>query len=543
MIKWKVGVYLRLSSDDGDKMESNSITNQRKLIDLFLKKEKDLIIKDYYIDDGYSGTDFNRPDFQRLIADVKNKRINAIIVKDLSRLGRNYIEVGNYIEEIFPLYNVRFIAINDNVDSYKDPKSVNNIIVPFKNLMNDEYARDISNKVRSVLNTKKSNGEFIGSVAPYGYLRDPKDKHKFIIDNEASKIVKKIFNMALRGKSKKEIVEELNKCGVLTPALYQIKKSIYNHRITDKMYQWNTRTLDRILQNQSYTGDLIQGSRRIISHKVHKVMKVNSKEWVIVPNHHTPLISKAEFNQVQDVIYNRDIRVMKNNKYDIFAGHIKCHECGNSLTIRKAKNHEYYYCTTYLKDKECSKHSNNKKNIENIVLTIINNQIDLIVDIDEKINKIMENEFVNYDFEVMKARIKEITENIEKYNLLKDSVRKDFISEYICKDEFEEYNKEYNLMLNKLVKEKNNSEKELEKINFKSHKNKEWIDKFKANQNLEKLTKKVVDELIEDIFVYEDGNIRITFKYKDEYFEAIDFLKKHNCDIIEKNCVKLNEIA
>ena len=200
MNKWNVAVYLRLSSDDGDKEESNSITNQKELINFYLKKEKDLKIKDYYIDDGFTGTDFERPDFKRLLVDMKNGKINTIVVKDLSRLGRNYIEVGNYIEQIFPLYNIRFIAINDNVDSFKDPKSINNVIVPFKNLMNDEYARDISNKVRSVLDTKKNKGEFIGSIAPYGYLRNPRDIHKFIIDKNASKIVKKIFRMILERK-------------------------------------------------------------------------------------------------------------------------------------------------------------------------------------------------------------------------------------------------------------------------------------------------------------------------------------------------------
>ena len=177
MKKWNVGVYLRLSSDDGDKSESNSIVNQRSLIKRFISNDRELKIIDYYADDGYSGTTFDRPDFERMMRDIKSNKINCIIVKDLSRLGRNYIEVGNYIEKEFPRYGVRFIAINDNVDSFKDPKSVNNVIVPFKNLMNDEYARDISNKVRSVLDNKKSNGQFIGSTAPYGYFRDPKDKY------------------------------------------------------------------------------------------------------------------------------------------------------------------------------------------------------------------------------------------------------------------------------------------------------------------------------------------------------------------------------
>ena len=188
---WKVGVYCRLSSEDGDNAESDSIGNQRQIIQDFLKKEDNVVIVDYYSDDGYSGTTFNRPEFKRLFNALTNGDINTIIVKDLSRFGRNYIEVGNYIEQIFPLYNIRFIAINDNIDSYKDPKSTSSVIVPFKNLMNDEYARDISQKVRSVLDSKKANGQFIGSYAPYGYLRNPKDKYKFIVDKEAEKVVKK----------------------------------------------------------------------------------------------------------------------------------------------------------------------------------------------------------------------------------------------------------------------------------------------------------------------------------------------------------------
>ena len=379
MLKWKVGVYLRLSNDDKDKSESNSITNQRHLINLFIKKEKDIKIKDYYIDDGYSGTNFDRPDFQRLLSDIKNGDINAVIVKDLSRLGRNYIEVGNYIEQVFPLYNVRFIAINDNVDSYKDPKSVDNVIVPFKNLMNDEYARDISNKVRSVLNTKKTNGEFTGVSAPYGYLKDPRDKHRFIVDKKASIVVKKIFNMILNGKSKKEVVLELNKNGILPPALYKKNEDIANYKETSLNAVWNTKMLDRILQNKTYIGDLIQGKRKRISHKVHNLIRITTDDWIIVPEHHEAIISKLDFEKVQNMIYDRDMRINKNEKYDIFSGYLKCGNCGNTMTVRKAKGYEYFYCTSYIKQKICSKHSVKKKELEDTVLKIINMQISLLL--------------------------------------------------------------------------------------------------------------------------------------------------------------------
>jgi len=532
MSKWIAAGYFRLSREDGDNAESDSIKNQKDLLTYFLKKEKDIKINDYYIDDGYSGTDFERPDFQRMLSDIMNGKINTIIVKDLSRFGRNYIEVGKYLEEILPSYNIRFIAINDNIDSYKDPKSVNNIIVPFKNLMNDEYARDVSNKVRSILDNKKTNGEFIGIAAPYGYLKDPNNKHKFIVDKNASKVVKKIFSMALDGKSKCEIVSELNKYGILTPSQYKMDKDIVNSKKSNKTNLWNTKMIDRILQNQSYTGDLIQNKRKRISHKVHKLVYIDSDDWIIVPNHHTSLISKEKFNQIQNTVYNRDNRVNKEKKYDVFSGHLKCNECGNILTIRRAKGIEYFYCTSYVKKKTCSKHTTRKNNLEEMVLKIINNQIELVIDLDNKIDSIIRENDVNYDYEILKNRIYDIEERISKYNILKNSVKIDYENDYISKEEYKEYEKEYNFFLTKLNNEKDKTITKIEKTCYNSDKNKNWIQEFKKNKNINTLTKKVVDELIDDIFVYENGNIKICFKYQDEYFEAIDFIKKHNCDII-----------
>ena len=195
---WTAGLYIRLSQEDLDtgksKKESNSITSQKELLQEFVDKQDDIEIFETYVDDGFTGTDFNRPGFQKLLTDMKKGKINSVIVKDLSRLGRNYIEVGNYIEQIFPLYNIRFIAVNDMIDSFKNPDSTNTIIVPFKNLINDEYCRDTSIKIRTALNIKKKKGEFVGAFAPYGYIKDRLDKHKLIIDKESAEIVKNIFN-------------------------------------------------------------------------------------------------------------------------------------------------------------------------------------------------------------------------------------------------------------------------------------------------------------------------------------------------------------
>ena len=532
MKKWNVGAYLRLSSDDGDKIESNSITNQKSIIKKFLSSNKDLNVANYYIDDGYSGTSFDRPDFQKMMDDIRKRKINAVIVKDLSRLGRNYIKVGNYIDEVFPKYNIRFIAINDNVDSYKDPNSLNNVIVPFKNLMNDEYARDVSNKVKNVLDNKKESGKFIGSVAPFGYLKDPNNKHNFIVDRKAAKVVKKIFNMILNGKSKKEVVDELNNLEILPPAMYKIDEGTYNYKIKKNMDKWNAKKLDKILKNRSYTGDLIQGKRRRISHKIHKDIEVIPDNWIIVENHHKPLISKEEFEKVQELLYERNIRVKKNKEYDLFAGHLRCNECGNNLVLRKYMNYEYYYCTSHLYKKTCTSHACQKKIIEANVIEIINKYKTIIDEMDNEINDILNQKEISYDIEIIKNKIKSNDEKQEKYIMLKDSIKDDLKEKLISDDEYWEYNDEYSKKLKKLRDEKNKLEDRLNKIDINSKDNAKWMEQFKRIDKIEKLDKLLIEDLIEDIVIDEKKNLKVIFKFEDKYFEALDFINQHKCDIM-----------
>jgi len=533
--KWNVAAYLRLSSDDGDKAESNSIGNQREIVKQYISKNKELSNIDYYVDDGYSGTTFDRPDFQKMINDIKDKKINCIIVKDLSRFGRNYIEVGNYIEQLFPQYNLRFIAINDNIDSYKDPKSVNNVIVPFKNLMNDEYARDISNKVRSVLDNKKINGQFIGSTAPYGYLKDPNNKYKFIIDKKAARIVKKIFEMILDGKSRKEVATELNNLGVLPPALYKIEETKYNYEIKDEMKKWNNKKLDKILKNQTYTGCLVQGKRKKISYKIHKNIDVPEDDWVVVENHHKPIISKEDFKRVQDIIYERNIRIKKNHSLDIFSGHLCCSECGGNLILKKSKGYEYYYCSSYLNKKGCSNHACQKKDLEVNILEIINNYKKVVKDIEEKIDNILNEKEINYDVEILKNRITDCEDKIQKYIILRDSIKDDLKESFISEDEYWEYSNEYSNKIKKLKNNKSELQKKLENISFESDTNKEWLKRFSDKKELKELNKRIVDELIEDIVIDKSKNIKIIFKYEDKYLEALDFIKQHKCDIMSSS--------
>ena len=366
MLKYKVAGYIRLSKEDKIKDESNSVTNQKAIIDSYVKKNEDLEPVDFYIDDGYSGTTFDRPEYKRMFKDIVDGQVNIVIVKDLSRFGRNHIQSDDYIENILPGYNVRFISIIDEIDSFKNPKSVSSIAVPLKNLMNDQYARDISEKVRSTLKVKQLNGEFIGVTAPYGYLKKPKDKHKFIIDKEASYIVKKIFNMILLGKSRKEIAEHLNNKNVLTPSLYKLSKENMDNEDLIRSKKWNSEIVNRILRNETYTGTLIQNVKTKPNYRTDKLIDVNKDEWIITENHHESIINKDKFDEVQQIL-NRKTKVNKNDDIDLFSGYLKCSHCESGLVIKKSKNQIYYYCSSYIKDKICLKYSINKKKLEQMV--------------------------------------------------------------------------------------------------------------------------------------------------------------------------------
>ena len=304
---YKVAAYLRLSKEEySNEKESNSITNQKLIIDNYLKEHREYKLVDYYIDDGYSGTNFDRPEFQRMLGDIKNKKIDVLLIKDLSRLGRNYIETGNFVEVVFPAMGVSVISVDENYeidssDYYSDD------YLALKNLFNDMYAKDISKKVRSSLIVKKQNGEFVGKLAPYGYIKDPKDKHKFLVDKNVSHIIRKIFDMILDGKSRRQVTDFLNDNDILTPSEYL---NIDKNRDVSVMKKWNPEMVNTILKNENYTGTLLQCKRRKLNYRVNKQIQLEKENWIITPNHHEAIISKEKFDKVQDIL-NRQAKVNK----------------------------------------------------------------------------------------------------------------------------------------------------------------------------------------------------------------------------------------
>ena len=360
--KLKVAAYIRISKKE---KEANSIENQKDLIDYYIKDKQDLKVYNYYVDNGYSGTVFDRPELKRMINDITHKRIDIVIVKDLSRLGRNYIKVGELLDSILPLYDVKLISINDNIDGLND-EGDSYLLKGLLNIYNENYPRDISNKVKTALIIKKINGEFITSYAPYGYVKSRYEKNKIIIDIEASKTVKMIFDNIEKGLSKREIVDILNNKKIRTP-MEHIKN-------TNEGKKWNISMITGILNNRVYTGDLIQQKRKRISFKNHKFVKTKDNELIITKNSHMEIISKKQFERVQNIL-RHSIKINSNNEYNIFSGYVKCTECGSNLTIRKSKGYTYYACSSYVRKRGCDNKRTIRKDIlEKKVIAEINNR-------------------------------------------------------------------------------------------------------------------------------------------------------------------------
>ncbi len=521
-----------------EKQESNSVTSQKTLLNEFVEEHDDLIVYDTYIDDGFTGTDFNRPSFQTLLEDMKNRNINCIIVKDLSRLGRNYIEVGNYIEQIFPLFNIRFIAINDFIDSFKNPASINTILVPFKNLINDEYARDTSIKIRTSLNGKKKKGEFIGAFPSYGYIKDSRDKHKLVVDEVAADVVKKIFDWNVNeGLGKIAICHRLNDLGILNPTGHkklELKQN-YNNYGAGNSYTWTPSTIRNILNNEVYIGNTIQGKRRTKSYKIHKIENVPKEEWVRVDNTHEPIIDKEIFEKAQE-LNKRDTKVsQKTKELSVWAGFLKCNDCRRAMNKKSSTNksgnkYEYYICSTYRKKSNnlCTKHSIKLENLEKAVLKAINLHIDLLIDTDKIIKQIKKSNFQNTKNENIKNMIITKQKEISKISNLKRTLYEDWKNKDITREEYLEYKQKYE---NDIEKLKNNIERlqnEKQKYEIQNTKNNEWIDTFKEQKRITELSRDIMMELIDCIYVKENGDITIKFKFKDEFKRCLEYIENNS---------------
>ena len=530
------GGYLRLSKEDDDiakseTLQSNSIENQKEYIEDYLQSKPEIRVVDFYIDDGYSGVNFDRPDFQRMLQDIKDKKINCVIVKDLSRLGRNYIEVGKYIERLFPFLGVRFIAINDNFDSADDAALSNNIIVPFKNLINDAYCRDISIKIRSHLEVKRKRGEFIGAFPVYGYMRG-EDKNKLIVDPCAAEIVKEIFAMKMEGMSQQAIADELNRLGVLSPAEYKKEqgsgyKTVFQ---THSRAKWTAVAVLRVLTNEVYMGTLIQGKESTPNYKVRVREKKPKEEWIRVENAHEAIISRTDFELISDIL-QKDTRVSTGKSaVSVYSGYLVCADCGCSMVRKKVRSgsleYVYYVCSGNKKDKDiCSSHRISENTLNMAITKTLQLHLKQLGDLQESIRYIRETSGNSDKIKKLVLQSEKRKEDIEKYNRLKLECYEDYKKELITQDEYMLFKKELDNRIEEIQRAITELGKKKRMLLDGGYEKESLLEKFLTSKEIE-LKRSILVRFISRIYVYEDHRIEIIFRYQDEIRQLLGLVEE-----------------
>lgn len=528
---YRAALYVRLSKEDGDKEESDSIVNQKDLIRAFLADKPDIHICAECVDDGYSGANFDRPSFKRMIRDIEAGRIDCVVVKDLSRFGRNFVEAGRYIDQIFPALGIRFIAVNDNYDSINGRTSSDKILIPFKNLINDAYCRDISIKVRSQLDIKRKKGDFIGSFAVYGYWKDPSDRHKLVVDEYAAAVIRDIFRWKLEGASQQRIADRLNGRGELSPMEYkrfcglQYKSGFH----VKPKAKWTAVAIGRILRNEFYVGTLVQGRRTTPNHKVKKTIQKPSEEWVRVEDSHPAIVEKGDFLAVGRLLM-QDTRVApKEETVYLFSGLAFCGDCRQNMVrnsvCRNGKTYVYYMCGNNRTNKACSSHRISEAALTEAVFLSLKEHIANILDVERVLQYIETLPIHREEVQKADAQLVKKQEEISRYSRLKKTLYESLSDGLIDKEEYLELKSGYDM---KIADAKAASEKlkeELEGLLQNRTGTSLWIERFKKYQNITELTRHIAVTLIERILVFEDSRIEIRFRYQYDYERALELIR------------------
>ena len=527
---WSTTLYLRLSRDDGDKEESGSITGQRELLRDYISQHPELREYAIRIDDGFSGSTFERPGFQKMIEDVKAGRTDCIVVKDLSRFGRNYLDAGEYIEKIFPFLGVRFIAVNDNYDSLGEKKSSDDLIIPFKNLINEAYCRDISMKIRSQLEIKRKNGQFLGSFAAFGYLKDEQDKNKLVVDQYAADIDRDIFKWKLEGISPQDIADALNKLGVLSPMEY--KRSLgmkYTTSFkTSAKAAWSAGTVIRILKNPIYTGVLIQGKETTPSYKVHKRIAKDKSEWTVIEDSHEAIISEIDFDSVQKVLKCDTRRSPDDKAVGLFSGMLFCGDCGASM-VRKTvpageKKYVYYVCSAHKQDKSCSPHRMRDTALEEIILDSLRQHIREVVNMSELLNITDTAPLRTAQAQKVQRQLDKKREEYEKLQKLLMSLYENLTDGVIDREEYARLKASFTARADEAEKQMDALRESLNDIQSHGTEN-VWMNEFIKRQELASLDRAVVVALIDKILIHSNDVVEIIYRWQDEFAWQLDILR------------------
>lgn len=500
---WNTAGYLRLSREDGDKAESDSIANQRKLLEQYIAVHPELRLADFYQDDGYTGTNFDRPAFRRMEEDIKKGKINCVLVKDLSRFGRDYIEVGRYLEREFPARGIRFIAVNDHVDSTRGRYDM---LLPMKNIFNTQYARDISDKVRSAIRTKQERGEFVGAFASYGYRKDPENHNHLLIDPPAAQVVRRIFDLFEEGCGKVRIAKTLNQEGIPSPSEYKriLGERYHNGRRMDRTTYWTYATVHRILQNQMYAGNMEQG--RSLRATMHGRAKQRAREdWTVVPDTHEAIILPEQWERVQVLLGRRTRELSFEQNQSPFAGFLRCGDCGRAMVKTKSAGGIYYSCGSYKRygPTVCSKHSISHAVLEEVVLEDLNRVIAAVGDMEK-----LADEADAHNVLSPKTQQGRLEEGLERLYRLKKTAYEDFREGLISRKDFLRYREDYEHQEREL-----NAQLEQLSGGGEESGRHPWVEALLRQGKLTALDRITVAESVEQVLVFDDGHIDITYNF------------------------------
>lgn len=530
---YSAALYARISVENDHKREVDSIGTQIQLLKDFASEHLDMEVFDIYCDDDITGTNFERPEFSRMMVDIRDGKVNCVIVKDLSRLGRNYIESGEYIEMVFPFLGVRFIAVTDRFDSKYQQADIS---VQLRNMANEMYAKDISKKICSSMRSIQEQGKFAGSKAPYGYLLDPDDKHHLIIDPETAPIVKEMFEMLADGCTQHYIATTLEARGIPSPG-----RVLYNRGVVQadkfKNSHWYMQTVHKILIDQIYLGWMVSGKFRSDYYTTgQKGSKpVPKEEWIITKGTHEPIVTEALFNEAQK--YFEDIQkdlgmvskpASKSKLASIFKGHLRCGECGQAMFFRHKNNHGrertwWYYCALHenYNSSYCIKKAVKKDDVESVALKLIKMQMQLFTEARSMILSLNKKESSKTKYRILCDQIQTVKRQINSYMEQKAALYESVTNGSITQEDYFLKSQEWSKKADELRVFLKELEDKAEQYSLDYSMQGNWAKLIEKYQNTDQLTAEMVDAFIDQMYMFNDGHVEITFNFKDEMDEVI----------------------
>ena len=530
---YKCALYARISVENERKREADTIGNQMQLLNDYVSEHSDLTVYDLYIDDAISGVNFVRPEFSRMMNDLRDGKFDCIVVKDLSRLGRNYLESGEYIELVFPFFQCRFIAITDRFDSKYQQADFS---IQLKNLANEMYAKDISKKITSAKRIAQEQGKLTTGRAPYGYLVDPADKDHLIVDEEVAPIVRQLFEMVAAGSTLHAAATTMNERGIPSPGRLLYDRGIAT---TDKFQnsRWYMPTIRRILTDEVYLGWMVSSRQRSAYRTTgqKKTIKVPREEWIVTKATHEPIVTEALFYKTQEYFVKTKEKYgkaslynMRSRKASVLTGHLRCGECGKAMHLRKKKDHSsqeqnWYFCPMHehYNSTYCTKKAVKQEDVESVVLKLIQAQIKLFTDSRELCLSLNKRSSSKTKFRIYCDHIREVKGQIDRCMNSKAALYEDYADGTISQEDYLSMGQQYAQKADDLRIFLAELEQESQKYSQIYQSGSSWAHLAEQYQDIDELTEEVVDAFIDKVTLYNNGYVDITFNFRDEMDEVI----------------------